>query len=538
MAVSGEIAFSGGTVYPVQPGTPPAEALLVRGERIAALGTVAEVRAAASPAAEMVDLAGRVVLPGFQDAHVHPCLAGPELNRCNLVGSDRRDDYLATVATYAAANPAAPWLVGKGWAMSAFPGGIAPAIDLDAVVPDRPVLLMNRDGHGAWVNSVALARAGIDRDTPDPSDGRIERTADGAPVGTLQEGAAELVRRLIPPLTTEEVGAGILAAQRYLFSRGITSWQDAWVEAPGHHAYTALATKGELRGRVVGCLWWDRERGLEQVDDLLAMRGHGGTGRYRPTTVKMMLDGVCENHTASLLDPYLDGTGAVTANRGLSFVDADTVLAAAPRLDRAGFQVHFHAIGDAAVRLALDAVEAARVANGPGDRRHHLAHLQLVHPDDRPRFARLGAVANAQPLWAHHDSYQDELTIPFIGEQRSALQYPWRSLLDEGARLAIGSDWDVSTPDPFKILHVAVERLHPKASDRPFHPAQRITLTEAVEAYTLGSAYVNHRDHDTGSLVEGKMADLVMVDRDPFTEGPWGCQIDLTMIGGEVVHQA
>ncbi|MDQ3782099.1 MAG: amidohydrolase [Actinomycetota bacterium] len=535
--MTAETVFTGGVVYPVEPGARPAEALLIRGERVAAVGTVAEVRAEASPSADVFDLGGRVVLPGFQDAHVHPCLAGPELNRCNLVGSDRREDYLAAVARYAAAKPDTPWIVGKGWAMSSFPRGIASAADLDAVVPDRPVLLMNRDGHGAWVNTVALELAGIDRATPNPADGRIERTEDGSPVGTLQEGAAELVRRLIPPLPPEEVAAGILAAQRYLLSLGITSWQDAWVEPAGHLAYRSLDGRGDLRGRVVGCLWWDRARGLEQIDDLVARRGDGGTGRYRPTTVKMMLDGVCENHTAALLEPYLDGNGAATTNSGLLFMDPDTVLAAVPLLDRAGFQVHFHAIGDGAVRLALDAVEAAVAANGPSDRRHHLAHLQLVHPDDRSRFGRLGAVANAQPLWAHHDSYQDQLTIPFIGEHRSPLQYPWRSLLDSGARLAIGSDWDVSTPNPFKILHVAVERTHPKASDRSFFPEERISLTEAIEAHTLGSAYVNHRDHDTGSLVAGKLADLVVVDRNPFTEGPWGCRVDLTMIGGEVVHQ-
>jgi len=534
--VTAEVVFTGGVVHPVEPGAPAAEALLVRGEHIAAVGTEAEVRREASPSADVFDLGGRIVLPGFQDAHVHPCLAGPELNRCNLLGLDGVDDYLAEVGFYAAAHPGIPWIVGKGWAMSSFPGGIAPAVDLDAVVPDRPVLLMNRDGHGAWVNTVAMRLAGIDSSTPDPADGRIERAEDGTPVGTLQEGAAELVRRLIPPMSRVEVEAGILAAQRYLFSRGITSWQDAWVEATGHDAYRALDTRGSLQGRVVGCLWWDRRRGLDQFDDLIAMRGDGGVGRYRPTSVKMMLDGVCENHTARLLEPYLDGRGAPTANSGILFVEPEAVLAAVPRLDAAGFQVHFHALGDGAVRLALDAVEAALAANGPTDRRHHLAHLQLVHPDDRARFGPLGAVANAQPLWAHHDSYQDELTIPFIGEHRSPLQYPWRSLLDGGARLAIGSDWDVSSPDPFKILHVAVERMHPEASDRPFHPEQRITLAEAVEAYTLGSAWVNHREHDTGSLAAGKLADLVVVNADPFTEGPYGCTVDLTMVGGEVVH--
>ncbi len=535
--MSGEFAFTGGVVHPVEPGAPTAEALLVRGGRIVAVGSEAEVRAAASTGAVVVDLAGRAVLPGFQDAHVHPALAGPLLNQCHLLDLPDADAYLAAVAGYAAAHPDLPWVVGKGWAMSSFPGGIATAAALDAVVPDRPAFLSNRDGHGAWVNSLALEMAGIDRHTPDPPDGRIERDAAGRPVGTLQEGAADLVGRLIPPLSAGEVESGILAAQRYLFSLGVTAWQDAWVERPGDAAYRSLAHRGALLARVVGCLWWDRNRGLEQVDELIAWRDEGPMGRYRATSVKLMLDGVCENFTARMLEPYRDADGVPGSNQGLLFIEPEVVTEAVRRLDAAGFQVHFHALGDGAVRLALDALAAARSANGTTGRRHHLAHLQLVHPDDRYRFAVLGAVANAQPLWAHHDSYQDDLTIPFIGDERAALQYPWRSLLDAGARLALGSDWDVSTPDPFEILHVAVERHHPEGADPVFFPAERITLAEAIEAYTLGSAYVNHHDGDTGSLVAGKLADLVVVDADPFIEGPWGRKIDLTMVGGEVVYE-
>ena len=530
-----DIAFVGGTVYPVEPGAAPAEALLVRGDAIAAVGTVEEVRAAASPATELMELDGRMVLPGFQDAHIHPFLAGPAMNQCDLLLLPDVAAYLAEIEFYATANRHLPWIVGSGWAISAFPGGIATAAALDAVVPDRPVYLSNRDGHGAWVNSLAMEMAGIDRDTPDPPDGRIERDHSGNPVGTLQEGATSLVERLTPELTAAEIEGGILAAQRYLFSLGITGWQDAWLDRPGDAAYRVLAGRGDLRARVVGCLWWDRHRGLDQVDELIARRDEGAVGRYRPTSVKVMLDGVCENFTARLLAPYLGATGQATDNLGLLFVDPDVVVRAVPMLDAAGFQVHFHALGDGAVRLGLDAVEAAVAVNGPGDGRHHLAHLQLVHPDDRPRFALLGAVANAQPLWAHHDGYQDDLTIPFIGDERAALQYPWRSLLDTGARLALGSDWDVSSPDPFEILHVAVERVHPDAVDRPFFPDESITLVEAVEAYTLGSAFVNHREHDTGSLVTGKLADLVVVDRDIFAEGPYGAAADLTMVGGEVV---
>ncbi|RPI22829.1 MAG: amidohydrolase, partial [Actinobacteria bacterium] len=290
-----------------------------------------------------------------------------------------------------------------------------------------------------------------------------------------------------------------------------------------------------LRARVIGCAWWDRTRGGEQIAGFLARRREAPDGRYRATSVKIMQDGVCENHTAALLAPYLDGSGAPTGNRGLSFIDPEDLKGHVAALDGQGFQVHFHALGDRAVRECLDAVAHAATRNGRNDHRHHLAHIQIVDPADIPRFAALGAVANAQPLWANHDGYQDELTIPFLGTERSARQYPFRSLLDAGAVLALGSDWAVSTPDPWQIMHVAVTRTLPGGSDRVFYPEQRITPLEALRGYTMGSAFVNHIDDVTGSITPGKLADVVVTDRDPVRDGFDGTEVALTMIGGEVV---
>jgi hypothetical protein len=410
--------------------------------------------------------------------------------------------------------------------MDAFPGGTPTKEALDAVVPDRPVYLPNRDGHGAWVNSSALAMAGISRDTPDPIDGRIERTADGSPSGTLHEGAQELVDRLAPVPTAAELSEALRRGQTHLHALGITAWQDAIVGGGGSYdsldTYVEAAESGELTARVVGALWWERGQGLEQIDGLIEARARGRAGRFAATSVKIMQDGVCENFTAAVLDPYLDANGVATANRGLSMVDPELLKEAVTRLDVEGFQVHFHALAERAVREALDAIEAARIANGPSDHRHHIAHIQVVHPDDIPRFRALRAVANAQPLWAAHESQMDELTIPFLGEPRWRWQYPFASLVRAGATLAMGSDWSVSSADPLEEIHVAVNRVmapqypHEVVNHEVFLPDERLDLPTSLAAFTMGSAYVNHLDADTGSVEVGKYADLAVIDRNLF----------------------
>ncbi|MFF5027419.1 amidohydrolase [Streptomyces collinus] len=537
-----DLLFTGGPVLTPEGRT--ATAVAVTGDRVTAVGHD-ELRELAGPRTEVVDLAGRLLLPGFQDAHVHPVPAGLELTQCDLSGLTTAEETVAAVRAYAEAHPDRAWVLGGGWSMEAFEGGVPTRALLDAVVPDRPVYLPNRDHHGAWVNSRALELAGIDRNTPDPADGRIERDASGAPNGTLQEGAMRLVGELAPAATAAERLAALLHAQRHLHALGITAWQDALVgdflgmDDPAG-AYLTAARDGSLTARVTGALWWDRDRGAEQIPELVAKRAEFSHGRFRAGTVKLMLDGVAENHTAALLDPYLDRCGCATANRGKSFIHPERLPTYVTELDALGFQCHFHALGDRAVRDALDAVEAARTANGPSDTRPHLAHLQVVHPDDVPRFARLGATANIQPLWAAHEPQMDELTIPFLGAERAAWQYPFGALLRSGARLAAGSDWPVSSPDPLHGVHVAVNRVEPGGGAPVFLPDERLSLADALTAYTAGSAYVNHLD-DGGRVAVGALADLVVLDRDPFAGPPEEIaetRVALTYVGGERVHAA
>ena len=505
------------------------------------------------PDVRVVDLAGGLLAPGFTDAHVHPIQGGLERLRCDLSEHETRGEYLAAVRAYADNHPEVTWILGGGWSMPAFPGGTPVAADLDTVVPDRPVFLPNRDHHGAWVNSRALELAGITRETPDPPDGRIERDADGNPSGTLHEGATALVSRHLPRTTGADYRAALLAGQEYLHSLGITGWQDAIVgsysgmDDPGS-TYLTAAASGELRSHVVGALWWDRRQGVEQVADLVGRREALTGGRFSATTVKVMQDGVAENGTAALLEPYLDRCGHATDNSGHSFLDAQAVRDAVSALDAAGFQVHVHTIGDRAVRETLDAmVGPARLAalapqGTRRDRRHHIAHLQLIHPDDIPRFAELGVAANMQALWACNDDQMVDLTLPFLGEERSRWQYPFGALHRAGARLVAGSDWPVSTPDPLAAIHTAVTRTSygdpGRAGTDPFLPEQALPLEVAFAAYTSGSAWANHRD-DAGVVEVGAVADLVVLDRDPFAGPPeeiGAARVVSTWIDGEPVH--
>ena len=473
--------------------------------------------------AEVVDVAGGLLAPGFVDAHVHAVQGGLERTRCDLSGGSTREEYLATIKAYADAHPDLPWILGGGWAMSAFPGGTPTAADLDAVVPDRPVFLPNRDHHGAWVNTRAMELAGITRETPDPPHGRFERDADGHPTGTLHEGAMRVVVQHAPETTEEDYYGGLLAGQAHLQSLGVTGWQDAIVGAyagmddPGP-TYLLAAQRGDLTGHVVGALWWDRDRGVEQVPSLVERRAAYTHGTFRATSIKVMQDGVAENYTAALTAPYLDRCGHATTNSGHSFVDPAVLRQAVRLLDAEGFQVHVHGIGDRGVREALDAFEGTDPAH-----RHHVAHLQFVHPDDVPRFGALGVAANMQALWACLDEQMLELTLPFVGEERAGWQYPFGDLHRTGARLVAGSDWPVSTPNPLEAIHVAVNRWAHGETGRggtePFLPDQALDLETAFAAYTSGSAWINHRD-DAGTVATGRAADLVVLDRDPFAGDP------------------
>ena len=528
-------------------------AAAVNGGTVLALCGDDEIRDFIGPFTRVVDLRGRLAIPAFGDAHVHPVQGGLESLRCNLTGGKTKTQYLDAVAAYCATEVAG-WVLGGGWSMPAFPGGTPAAADLDAVTGGRPAFLPNRDHHTAWVNSAALAIAGVTRETKDPGDGRIERDRDGNPTGALHDGALRLVADYVPAPSMAELTAGLLAAQRHLHSLGITSIQDACVGDAGEisipdtfAAYRAAAADRLLTCRVTGALWWDRLRGLHQLDTLQARREQAdGGGYFRATSVKLMLDGVCETFTAAMGEPYLDGHGNVTGHAGSLFIEPDELAEVTGSLADLGFQMHFHAIGDRAVTAALDALAAlpdALRASG----RHQIAHLQFIRPVDLERFAQLGVIANFQPLWACKDEQNDQLTMPFVGLARGNWQYRIGSLLRLGTRLAFGSDWPVSSADPLQELHVAVNRVlsarlgEPGSAETtvPLLAGEAIGVDAALDAFTRGVAYVNHEEDVAGTLEPGKVADVAVLDHDLFTIAPSAIgdtSVALTIAGGKVVH--
>jgi predicted amidohydrolase YtcJ len=532
-----DLLLTGASVHTVDDAGTLAEAVAVKEGRIAAVGRASDLAELTGPQTRVLEVEGRTVLPGFQDAHLHPLDGGLLAIVCNLHETESADECLEVIARYAGEHADREWITGDGWSMDFFEGGNPDKEQLDAIVPDRPVFLLNRDGHTAWVNSRALELAGIDASTADPPDGRIQRAPGDEPSGALHEGAMRLVEALTPPVSKEDWEQAFRNAQSQLHALGITAWQDASVTAETLPVYLAVAERGEVTMRVEGNLLWDRTRGEEQIEDLLALRERGRHGRVRIRGAKIFVDGVLENFTGALLEPYVG-----TNDRGMAMHDAEELARMVTLLDSHGFQVHMHTIGDRAVRDALDAVEAAQRANSRRDARHHLAHIQLVHPDDQPRFAQLGVVPNAQPYWAAASRYVNELTLPFIGEERARYHYPFGSLHRAGARLAFGSDWTVSTADPLAQIEVAVTRVeHPNRDTEPLLPDEALDLDTAVAAFTRGSAYVNFLEDETGTIEPGKLADLVVLDRDLFDRaaGPIAdARVVLTLAEGQPVYDA
>jgi hypothetical protein len=555
MALGGgraDLVFINGKVRtPLHPGG-FVSALAVRDGLIQAVGPDEEIRALAGSGTRVVDLDGRLALPAFGDAHVHAVAGGLESLRCNLLGLKTRPESLAAVAAYCGRLAPGDWVLGGGWTMAAFPGGLPTAADLDTVTGGRPAFLPNRDHHSAWVNTAALRLAGVDAETPDPPDGRIERDQAGQPTGALHDGAMRLVAGHVPLASPAELRAGLLAAQAHLHSLGITRFQDACVGAAAElgipdvfDTYRQAAADGVLTCHVVGALWWDRHRGLAQVDDLLARREQAGDGQFRATTVKLMLDGVCETFTAAMSDPYLDRHGHSTGHAGRLFIEPETLAEAVRRLAAERFQLHFHAIGDRAVGTALDVLAGLPAAQRAASR-HHIAHLQFITPQDLPRFRALDAVANFQPLWACAEPQMEEMTLPFVGPERAGWQYSIGALARSGTRIAFGSDWPISSADPLQEMHVAVNRvLSPRLGragqpecENPFLPGQAITVADAIGAFTSGVGWVNHDEAAAGSLRPGLRADVTVLDQDLFAipaRDIGSTSVVMTVAGGQVV---
>lgn len=535
-----ELILTNGRVYTVEEGKPWAEAVAIKDGRILAVGTSAEIARRKGAKTNVVDLHGRFVMPAFGDAHAHPIFGGMSHARCALHAGKTLDDYRTIIAGCVAKTPGAGTVFGSGFNQTLFPpNGIPRKEILDAISRDRP-LIFESDGHTLWVNSKALELARITRDTPDPKNGTIDRDPKtGEPVGGLEEAAMALVDPLVPPPTDQDLQGAISYTVKFFNSMGITSWHDAAVEwdkggtSRAIEAYKAVRDRGGLTMHTAMDLRWNNERGIEQMADILKLSTRAREIGLTANGVKFFIDGVIPQQTAAMLAPY-EGTDV----KGATQIKLETLAEAVTALDARGMQSHFHTIGDAAVREALDAVAAARSRDGMSDTRPMMSHMNVIDPADQPRFAKLDVTAIFQPLWACNEAYM-ALTIERIGPVRSTYIYPAGSVLRFGGRLAYGADWSVASANPFEGIEVALTRVAPEGKLPPLEPNEAVTLEQALRAYTLNVAYVNHLDKQTGSIAPGKSADLIVLDQDLFkipARQIHATKVMLTLFQGREVH--
>lgn len=548
MTESADLVLVNGRVFDGRVRTDSTAVAVLRG-RIIRVGSDASVRELVGEATRVVDAAGGLIHPGFVDAHIHAVFAGVERLSIDLTAATTVEETLELIRVGAEGGDA-PWITGGGWSHELFP--LPTRHQLDAIVPDRPVALSDAGHHTLWVNTKALEMAGVDRATPQPHNGHIHLDADGDPIGYLNETAAELVGRAIPPATDDEMLAGLLNAQDHLWSIGVTGWHEAILgvfsgKADCTPAYLRALADGSLSSQTSGALWiapgLQRDEVPALVERFVALRERNAAAGFDTSTAKAMIDGVPHGETAALLEPYCNhGDDGFT---GELHFDEATIREFVQQLDAAGFALHLHIMGDRGIRVALDAVEAARIANGPGPR-HHVAHLSMVQPEDARRFGPLGITANIQGLWAAPDPF----VVEKIGRERMLQGYPFRTMADSGADLAMGSDWPVSPPDPWLAIHVTVNRWSPPPPGVELPPLppgetppaldadhQSLTLAQALSAYTDGSAaLVLGRP---GRLRIGDRADIAVATADPFALPPEAIvsvRTAVTVVGGEVVY--
>ncbi|NOZ56891.1 MAG: amidohydrolase [Calditrichaeota bacterium] len=511
---------------------PQAEVLLVRGDRIVAVGSREQLAGDLKRARKVLDFGDAVVYPGFIDAHLHVAGTGRALMELNLVGTSSLDEVLTRVREKAVELEPGEWLLGRGWDQNDWPVKRFPTkFDLDRVVPDRPVYLKRIDGHAGWANSAALRLAGIDASTPDPEGGRIVRLPGSRePSGVLVDNAMGLMSAVLPQADRELVRKQILKAMDHFASLGLTCVHDAGVDSVDLTVYRELVDAGQAKVRVVAMLLQgpildDYFRSGPVLDY--------GNGMLTIRCVKLFADGALGSRGAALFEPYSDDPG----NRGLLVTPPEEIEKVTERALRAGFQVATHAIGDRANHLVLDAYEKALAAVPTADHRLRVEHAQVLAPEDIPRFAKLGVIPSMQPTHATSDMPWAE---DRLGPDRIRGAYAWRSLLDTGVRIPGGSDSPVESANPLLGIYAAVTRQD--LSGNPpggWYPEQRVTLHEALRMFTVDAAYAAFQEHELGSLSPGKKADLTVLDRDlasvPPSEIP-RARVVATVVGGNVVY--
>lgn len=528
--------FRNGTVWT---GTATeSDALLITDDLVTAVGQEARDLTVGHADVVEVDLDGGFLMPSFGDGHAHPLLGGleyvgPAVRPCTSVA-----EIVEAVRVYAEAHPEQEWIVGASYDGSLAEGGLFDARWLDEAVPDRPVVLRAWDYHTVWCNTVALERAGITADTPDPVLGEIPHREDGSVLGTLREwGAVDLVTAVMPARDEDVRIAALGTAADYYLARGVTWVQDAWVEPHDVDTYIEAARRDALGVRFNLALYADPRHFDSQLEHFAQAKRRVeqlGSPMLTAQTVKFFADGVVENETGALLAPYCSGLHS----HGMQVWEGESLSEAVRQVDDLGLQVHIHAIGDAAVRQALDAIEYAVEWNGARDRRPVIAHVQLVDDADLARFAELGVIANMQPLWAQMDALMTVLTIPRLGRERADRQYRMRSLDDSGAPLAFGSDWPVSSGAPLDGIAIAVSRQTAEGDpDGGWMPEEILTVDRALGAYTAGVAEQAYAENSWGRVVPGVSADLIWLGEDPrdtpAAELP-GLRVRATYLRGEL----
>ncbi|HEY9679812.1 MAG TPA: amidohydrolase [Drouetiella sp.] len=508
-----DIVVTGAEIYTVNGSRSWAHALAVKDGKFVFVGEDKPALRLVGPATKVLQMHGEMILPGFHDSHIHPIDSGIELSQCRLDEAISKADVLSAIAKYVKEHPTDPWILGGGWSLPLFPNACPLKEDLDKIIPDRPAYFGSQDAHSAWVNSAALKLAKIDKTTPNPSLGIIERKADGEPSGTLRESATDLVSALAPKPSDKDRQDGLLRTLKMAGQFGITSLQDANADEDSLRTYEQIGKSGNLTVRVVACLHVNPSSGAEQVNDFVKLREKYSSEYVRPTSAKIFADGVVESHTAALLEPYSDKPDT----SGTLNFKTDQLNSIVNALDKANFQVHVHAIGDRAVNEALNALEFARKENGFNDNRHHIAHLELIKPADIARFRKLNVVANFQPFWAYKDPYITECTEPLLGPERTGRLYQINSVMKTGAVVAAGSDWSVTTMNPLDAIQIAVTRKElDDKKGAAWIPNERVSLPEILASYTINGAYINHQETVTGSIEAGKDADFIVLDKNLF----------------------
>ncbi|WP_179400581.1 amidohydrolase [Burkholderia guangdongensis] len=529
--------YLNGTLYTGDANRRFAQALAVRGGKIQAVGFEDEIRALAGPATRVVDLRGGMMLPGFIDGHVHPLEGHQILGDFDLSGINDQQKIVDRIRECAAATPNERWVYLGGANFGAF--GAYPTRELlDTIVPDRPLLVVGFDVHSGCLNTKGLEALGIDENTPDISGGVYERDANRVPTGVVHEAAFYKICPLIPQLSPAGYPKSLAKAHKMAHAYGITGWFDARVEEAELKAYAAAQRDGTLKAYMSAGLYANPRRDpREQVERFVAWRNEYECDNLRLHTVKIFIDGVPESKTAALLEPY-----AGTDDCGLALWTQEALNEISLLADSAGFDLHFHTLADRAVRMGLDALEYVQQRNGKRDRRAQFAHLQIVDPADMGRFHQLGAIASMQALWTAAPPAQQQLYRDLLGAERTARNYPFRSLRNAGALLAGGSDWSVTTMDPLQIIQTGVTHVLVDApGTEPWNPHERLDLMTMLEAHTVNAAYAIRFDDCTGSLEVGKDASFAILDRNPLlhpVEELTSARIVETCFRGEVVYAA